>query len=175
MCPPISFSHHHIKINNTDNCHFALVYLLVITRLTFTWSTAQEPSIYELYLTLNLWQLSPVWMPHLQSTCYRIVVTSSFNNSIQVQVRGQKPEGLKLSVLISVSYFRRSVLARFVQTWNSWFSRPISCSCCSRRCSCWWCERRTKSSTFSVASGLGLLLCWTYNHMYNGNGKRLTI
>ena len=34
------------KINITDNRHFALIYLLGITRLTFTRSTAQEPSIY---------------------------------------------------------------------------------------------------------------------------------
>ena len=33
------------SINNTDNCHFALVYLLGITRLTFIRFSAQEPSI----------------------------------------------------------------------------------------------------------------------------------
>ena len=46
MCPPLSLYQRYIEINITDNRHFALVYLLGITRLTFTWSTAQEPSIY---------------------------------------------------------------------------------------------------------------------------------
>ena len=47
MCPPLSSYHRNIEINITDNRHFALVYLLGITRLTFTWSTAQEPSIFD--------------------------------------------------------------------------------------------------------------------------------
>ena len=37
--------HRYIEINITDKRHFALVYLLGITRLTFTQSMAQEPSI----------------------------------------------------------------------------------------------------------------------------------
>ena len=41
-----SMSGHSVDINITDNCHFALAYLLGITRLTLTWSPAQEPSIY---------------------------------------------------------------------------------------------------------------------------------
>ena len=47
MCPPLSPFHPYIKINITDNRHFALVYLLGKTRLTFTRSMAHEPSIYE--------------------------------------------------------------------------------------------------------------------------------
>ena len=46
MCPPISFDHRNIEINITDNLHFALAYLLGITRPTFTRSTGQEPSIH---------------------------------------------------------------------------------------------------------------------------------
>ena len=46
MCPPISFDHRNIEININDNRHFALPYLLGITRPTFTWSQAQEPSIH---------------------------------------------------------------------------------------------------------------------------------
>ena len=34
------------EVNISDNHHFALIYLLGITRLMFTRSTAQEPSIY---------------------------------------------------------------------------------------------------------------------------------
>ena len=51
-----------IKINITDNRHFTLVYLLGITRLTFTQSTAQEPSIFVLWnalLDVNKGHLMP--------------------------------------------------------------------------------------------------------------------
>ena len=48
MCPPLSPFHCYIEINITDNRHFALVYLLGITRLTFTRSMAREPSIHPL-------------------------------------------------------------------------------------------------------------------------------
>ena len=60
MSPPLSFSPHHIEINNTDNRHFALVYLLGITRLTFTRSTAQEPSIYLWYYT-TIYNFLMIW------------------------------------------------------------------------------------------------------------------
>ena len=46
MCPPLSPFHRYIKINIPDNCHFAPVYFLGITRLTFTRSKEQQPSIY---------------------------------------------------------------------------------------------------------------------------------
>ena len=46
MCPPLSPSHRYNEINITDNRHFAHVYLLGITRLTFTQSMAQEWSIH---------------------------------------------------------------------------------------------------------------------------------
>ena len=49
MCPPLLFSHHHIEINIIDTRHFALVYLLGITRLKFIQSTEQELSKYALY------------------------------------------------------------------------------------------------------------------------------
>ena len=45
LCP-LSHFHHYIEINITDNCHFALVYLSGTTRLRFTRSTGQEPTIY---------------------------------------------------------------------------------------------------------------------------------
>ena len=45
ICPPISFDHCNIEINITNNHHFALAYLLGITRPTITWPPAQEPSI----------------------------------------------------------------------------------------------------------------------------------
>ena len=44
-------------INITDNHHSALVYLLGITRLMFTRSTAQEPSLYFSILPFSWWVL----------------------------------------------------------------------------------------------------------------------
>ena len=45
MWSPLSSYHRNIKINITNIRHFALVYLLGITRLMLTGSTAQELSI----------------------------------------------------------------------------------------------------------------------------------
>ena len=46
MCPPLSFVHRNIEINNTDKP--SLTYLLGTTRLSFIRSTELEPSIYTL-------------------------------------------------------------------------------------------------------------------------------
>ena len=60
MCPPLSFSHHHIEINFTDNRHFVLVYLLGITRLMFTGSTAQEPPMYDVIVLMQ--KYAHIWL-----------------------------------------------------------------------------------------------------------------
>ena len=57
MCTPLSPFHRYIEINITDNRHFALVYLLGITRQTVTGLTAQEPSIYKPQINKVLKQL----------------------------------------------------------------------------------------------------------------------
>ena len=49
MSLPFLQYHPNIKINITDNRHFALAYLLGITRPTFTRSPAQELSLYIYY------------------------------------------------------------------------------------------------------------------------------
>ena len=99
MSLPLSLDHRNIKIKITDNRHFTLVNLLGITRPPFTWSTAQEPSI---YLYSSCLVLFFIIMSNYLLRGIIIIKSCRINNSWSIKL---SPLVLRLSVFHNDALF----------------------------------------------------------------------